>query len=244
MDRSAAVKAAAFARHPGGGVAFIFAILFPIVMGAVGFGVDYATWLVRKQQLQAIADATALAVVSDMQVSGFDRDRAQAVAEGQVRSLAADKLGGDPIAVATEPVTRRPVAKPDDPYTAVLADERDQPPTGVRVTLSQRKRAIMTKFVTPYLTDIAVRAAAEIVGTSRVCVVALDGTSAAAIDLRDRARISASNCSVYAMSTSAAAIDARDASQLAALKSCAVGGYAGPSQRYRPVPITGCPVDQ
>ncbi|WP_203153286.1 TadE/TadG family type IV pilus assembly protein [Methylobacterium aquaticum] len=241
MHRSAAVKAIAFARHPGGGVAFIFAILFPIVMGAVGFGVDYATWLVRKQQLQAIADATALAVVSDMQVSGFDRNRAQAVAEGQVRSLAADKLGGDPIAVTTEPVRRRPVAKPDDPYTVAPANERDQPPTGVRVILSQRKRAIMTKFVTPYLTDIAVRAAAEIVGTSRVCVVALDGSSAAAIDLRDRARISASNCSVYAVSASAAAIDARDASQLSALKSCAVGGYAGSSLRYRPVPITGCP---
>ena len=66
----------------------MLAILFPIVMGSVGFGVDYATWLVRKQQLQAIVDATALAVVSDMQVAGYDRGRAQAVAEGQVRSLA------------------------------------------------------------------------------------------------------------------------------------------------------------
>jgi len=111
----------------------------------------------------------------------------------------------------------------------------------VTVILSQRKRAIMTKFVTPHLTDIAVQATAEIVGTSRVCVVALDGTSAEAIGLRDSARVSASNCSVYAMSSSGAAIDARGTSQLAALKSCAVGGYAGPSQRYQPVPITGCP---
>nr|WP_280950153.1 TadE/TadG family type IV pilus assembly protein [Methylobacterium aquaticum] len=241
MCRALVVKVAAFCCHRGGGVAFVLAILFPIVMGSVGFGVDYATWLVRKQQLQAIVDATALAVVSDMQVAGFDRGRAQAVAEGQVRSLAADKLGGDPIAVATEPVYRKPVANPDDPYTTTLANDRDLPPTGVTVTLSQRKRAIMTKFVTPYLTDISVQATAEIVGTSRVCVVALDGSSADAIGLRDSARISASNCSVYAMSSAAAAIDARDASQLAALKSCAVGGYAGPSQRYQPVPITGCP---
>ncbi len=241
MSRAGIVKVLSFIGHRGGGVAFFVAILFPIVMGSVGAGVDYATWLVRKQQLQAIADATALAVVSDMQVAGFDRGRAQAVAESQVRSLAADKLGGDPIAVTTEPVTRKPAANPDDPFTAAPANDRDQPPTGVTVTLSQRKRAIMTKFVTPYLTDIAVQATAEIVGTSRVCVVSLDGSSGEAIGLRDNARISASNCSVYAMSTSGAGIDARGDSQLAALKSCVVGGYAGPSQRYQPVPITGCP---
>ncbi|MCF4128510.1 pilus assembly protein TadG-related protein [Methylobacterium sp. SyP6R] len=150
MNWDVMAKVVSFARQQGGGVAFVFAILFPIVMGSVGFGVDYATWLVRKQQLQAIADATALAVVSDMQVAGYDRGRAQAVAEGQVRSLAADKLGGDPITVATEPVTRKPAANPDDSFTVALANDRDQPPTGVRVTLSQRKRAIMTKFVTAW----------------------------------------------------------------------------------------------
>ncbi|WP_165795808.1 hypothetical protein, partial [Methylobacterium frigidaeris] len=88
---------------------------------------------------------------------------------------------------------------------------------------------------------ILVQATAEIVGTSRVCVVALDGRSADAIALRNDSRVSATNCSVYAMSDSSAAINARDTSQLSAMTSCTVGGYAGPSQRYQPVPITGCP---
>jgi Flp pilus assembly protein TadG len=223
-----------------GGVTLVFALLVPFLLGSVGLGVDYATWLVRKQKLQNIADATALAVVSDMQVGGFDRGRAQGVAEGQVRSLAQQgRLGEDRITVRTEPVYRR--VQTDDPFAVVPANERDQPPTGVRTILSQRKRAIMTTFVTPYLTDIVVQATAEIVGTSRVCVVALAERGEESIGLRNDARVSATNCSVYAMSASAAAIDARDASVLDAVKSCAVGGYAGSSQHYRPVPITGCP---
>ncbi|MGX7706098.1 pilus assembly protein TadG-related protein [Methylobacterium sp. Gmos1] len=221
-----------------GGVALIFWIVLPMVLGLVGVGVDYATWLVRKQKLQNIVDATALAVVSDMQVSGYNRSRAQAVAESQVRSLAGTALGEDPITVKTRPVHRR--QGPADPLAAVPADG-DQAPTGVKVTLSQRKRAIMTTLVTPHLTDLAVQATAEIVGASRVCVVALEGRSPQAIGLSNDSQVTATNCSVYAMSESAAGINARDTSQLTAMKSCTVGGYADPSQRYQPVPITGCP---
>ncbi|PIK70413.1 hypothetical protein CS379_24800, partial [Methylobacterium frigidaeris] len=112
------------------------------MLGFVGVGVDYATWLVRKQRLQNIADATALAVVSDMQVGGYDRGRAQAVAESQVRSLAGTALGSDPITVTTEPVYRR--QNGNDPFAPVVVNGGDQAPTGVRTTLSQRKRAIMT----------------------------------------------------------------------------------------------------
>ncbi|KMO10068.1 TadE/TadG family type IV pilus assembly protein, partial [Methylobacterium indicum] len=89
-------------------MAIIFAVVLPVLLASIGVAVDYATWLVRKQQLQAIADSTALAVVSDMQVSAYDRRRIQAVAEAQVKSLAGTRLGGDPIGVVAEPVTRRP----------------------------------------------------------------------------------------------------------------------------------------
>ncbi|WP_244538247.1 TadE/TadG family type IV pilus assembly protein [Methylobacterium sp. ap11] len=218
----------------------VFAIVLPVLLGCVGVAVDYATWLVRKQQLQAIADATALSVVADMQVGAYDRRRIQAVAESQVKSLAGERLGRDPITVKAEPVYRRPGATGGG-FTEEPSDERDRAPSGVRVSLSQRKRAIMTTLVKPQLTDITVQATAEMVGISKVCVIALDGHATGGIDLRDRARVSATGCSVYALSASAAAIDARDTSELNALKSCSVGGYAGPSQRYQPVPITGCP---
>lgn len=222
-------------------MAIIFAIVLPVLLASIGVAVDYASWLVRKQQLQAIADATALAVVSDMQVSAYDRRRIQAVAEAQVKSLAGTRLGGDPIGVVAEPVTRRPGPAGGGALTEEVADERDRAPSGVRVSLSQRKRAIMTTLVTPQLTDITVQATAELVGISKVCVIALNGQANGAIDLQDRARVSATGCSVYALSAAAAAIDARGTSELSALKSCAVGGYAGSSQRYKPLPITGCP---
>ncbi len=239
MHRAIASCFSRFARNRDGGLVVVFALLLPVLMGGVGVGIDYATWLVRKQKLQNLVDTTALAVVSDMQVGGFDKGRAWAVAEGQTRSFAENKIRDEWINLGIEPVYRQ--RQGNDPFAIVPADERDQAPTGVRLTLTQRKRAIMTKLVTPYLTDIVVRATAEIVGTSKVCVVALEDQAGQAIGLNDNAQVSATGCSVYAMSTSPAAIDARDSSKLSAMKSCAVGGYAGPSHRYQPVPITGCP---
>ncbi|MET7245542.1 TadE/TadG family type IV pilus assembly protein [Methylobacterium sp. EM32] len=239
MFRVVTGRVGCFVRSRQGGVALAFAFLAPVILGCVGIGVDYATWLLRKQKLQNLVDVTALAVVSDMQVGGFDKGRAWAVAKGQTESLAQTKIRDEWINLAIEPVYRRSHA--DDPFAVALVNERDQAPTGVRLTMTQRKHAIMTKLVAPYLTEIVVRATAEIVGTSKVCIVALDGQSAQSIGLNDDAQIAATGCSVYAMSASAAAIDARGASKLSAMKSCAVGGYAGPSQHYQPVPITGCP---
>ncbi|SFU84339.1 Putative Flp pilus-assembly TadE/G-like [Methylobacterium sp. 174MFSha1.1] len=228
-----------FVRSRRGGVALAFALLAPVFLGCLGISVDYATWLLRKQKLQNLVDVTALAVVSDMQVGGFDKGRAWAVAKGQTDSLAETKIRDEWINLAIEPVYRRNQAQ--DPFAVALVNERDQAPTGVRLTLSQRKHAIMTKLVAPYLTDIVVRATAEIVGTSKVCIVALEDRAGQAIGLNNNAQVSATGCSVYAMSASPAAIDARDASKLSAMKACAVGGYAGTSQHYQPVPITGCP---
>jgi hypothetical protein len=239
MHRTIAGCFGRFARNRDGGLGLVFALLFPILMGCVGVGVDYATWLVRKQKLQNLVDVTALAVVSDMQVGGFDKGRVRAVAEGQTRGFAENKIRDDWITIDIEPVYRR--RQGSDPFEIVPANGRDEAPTGIRLTMSQRKHAIMTKLVTPYLTNIVVRATAEIVGNSKVCVVALEDQAGQAIGLNDDAQVSATGCSVYAMSASPAAIDARDSSKLSAMKSCAVGGYAGPSQRYQPVPITGCP---
>ncbi|WP_162596068.1 TadE/TadG family type IV pilus assembly protein [Methylobacterium sp. 17Sr1-1] len=239
MFRVVTARVGCFVRSRRGGVALAFAFLAPVVLGCVGIGVDYATWLLRKQKLQNLVDITALAVASDMQVGGFDKGRAWAVAKGQTDSMAESKIRDEWINLGIEPVYRQ--RQGDDPFAIVPANERDQTPTGVTLTLSQRKHAIMTKLVTPYLTDIVVKATAEIVGTSRVCVVALEDKAGQAIGLNDDAQVSATGCSVYAMSASAAAIDARDSSKLSAMKSCAVGGYAGSSQHYQPAPITGCP---
>jgi hypothetical protein len=113
---------------------------------------------------------------------------------------------------------------------------------GVKVTLSQRKKAVMSGIVTPTLTDISVTAVARSSGATRVCVVGLDPSAADAIHLDNSAQILAGNCSVYANSTSPSAIRADGGSKITSLLTCTAGGYRGYGSNYAPsAPLTDCP---
>ncbi|GJE04306.1 hypothetical protein GMJLKIPL_6267 [Methylobacterium isbiliense] len=238
MVRDGLAALRGLARSRDANVALTFALSMPLLFGAVGLAVDYATWLAQTQTLQKAADAAALAVVSDMQVSSASQDRIQAVAEAQVREQVPLADGDGPVAVQTLAVAR---TAPGGPFEPAFADGRARTPGGVTVTLTQRKRAIMSRLVTPHLTDIEVSATAEALGAVKVCVVALDASAADAVRLRNLARIEAGGCSVYALSSSTTALRAEDLAVVTSAKACAVGGYAGGSHNFRPAPVTACP---
>ncbi|WP_407526820.1 pilus assembly protein TadG-related protein [Methylobacterium oryzisoli] len=227
-----------FARERAANVALIFALSLPLLFGAVGLTVDYVSWQAQAQRLQKAADAAALAVVSDMQVSSASQERIQSVAEAQVRDQVRLAEGDGPVAVHTLPVSR---TRPNGPFEPAFADGRARPPSGVTVTLTQPRRALMSRFVTPHLADIAASATAEALGAVKVCVVALDAAGAEAVRLRNLARIEAGGCSVYALSSSASALKAEDLAVVTSAKACAVGGYAGGTHNFRPAPVTACP---
>ncbi|MGY2048834.1 pilus assembly protein TadG-related protein [Methylobacterium sp. JK268] len=227
-----------FGAERAANVLVMFGLGAPALFGAVGVALDYASWRSQVQVLQNAADAAALAVVSDMQVAAATSQRMQAVAESQVRALAASRDGDGPVSVATQAVYR---ASTGGAFVPTLVAGDSTPPTGATVTLTWRKRAIMSRLVTPLLTDIAVTATAETLGTVKVCVVALDAAGSSTVALTDLARVEAGNCSVYASSPSPTALDAQAASLVTSLRTCAVGGYAGSGANFRPAPITGCP---
>ncbi|MGY2048833.1 pilus assembly protein TadG-related protein [Methylobacterium sp. JK268] len=227
-----------FAGARGGNVALILGVAAPVLFGLVGVAVDYASWRAHTQTLQQAADAAALAAMSDMQIAAATAERIQAVAEQQVRAQVPIRDGDGPLTVRTQAVSR---SQEGGDFVPTPLGSDSAPPTGVTVTLSQRKRAVMSRMVTPQLTDIVVTATAETFGTVKVCVVALDPAGEAALGLTDRAQVSAGNCSIYALSTSGAGLRADASSQVTALKTCTVGGYGGSSGNYRPTPITRCP---
>ncbi|WP_245442765.1 TadE/TadG family type IV pilus assembly protein [Methylobacterium terrae] len=216
----------------------IFALLAPVLLGAVGLAVDYATWTMQRATLQRAADAAALAVASDMQVSGTNTQRMQSLADAYVKSNVKLQRGDGEVHVTVAPVARE---RPGGPFVPA-GQVAGRGPTAVTIMLTQRKYAIMSRLVTPQLTDNSVSATAEAVGTTRLCVVALDPSDDRSMRLAGDSEIDARGCAVYALSANAKAIVSSSGTLLAAATTCTVGGYTGHPSSFKPLPVTGCRV--
>ena len=89
MTRSPTSTLRALARCTSGGLAIVFALLLPIVLGLIGMSVDFAVWLRQRERLQIAADAAAVAGASVYFQTG-EKGRANQAARG---SLAAHGSG-------------------------------------------------------------------------------------------------------------------------------------------------------
>ncbi|MFH6782918.1 MULTISPECIES: pilus assembly protein TadG-related protein [Methylobacterium] len=226
-----------FSADRSGGVALIFALVAPVVLGVVGLAVDYATWTMQRGTLQQAADAAALAVVSDLQVAGANAQRMQSLADAYVKSNVKLQRGDGAVQVTVTPVARERAGGrfvPADPSNG-------RTPSAVTVSLSQRKFAIMSRLVTPQLTDLTATATAETVGSAKLCIVALASTGQSVLHLESRARIEAGDCAVYSLSSHARGLEGDDSSLIQASTTCTVGGYKGRAANFKPLPVTGCP---
>ncbi|WP_245447183.1 pilus assembly protein TadG-related protein [Methylobacterium sp. 17Sr1-1] len=202
----------------------IFALVAPVLLGIIGLGVDYTSWVLQRTTLQQAADAAALAVMSDIQVAGASQQRMQSLARSYVDGTVKLERGDGPVSVVTLAVARE---RSGGPFVPAGWTPGARAPTGVKVTLTQRKHAIMSRLVTPHLTDITVSATAEAVGSSKLCVLGLASRGGTTIQLKDNARIDADDCVVYSLSPYAGGLAASEQSVIAATRTCTVGGFQG-----------------
>jgi Flp pilus assembly protein TadG len=230
--RALPARIARFATEAAGNVSLVVGLSAPVLLGFAGVAVDYSTWTRQATILQKAADTAALAAANELRVAEPDRKRIQAVAEAVVKGLVKLGTGDEPVTVKAEPVAEPGGKKDDDPERA----------SAVKVTLWQRKAAIMSRIVTPELTDLEVSATANLVGGTKICVIGLDEKAADTVRLADSARISAGGCSVYVNSTSPAAVRSEDQARVTSLLICTAGGYKGASSNFAPkAPTTDCP---
>lgn len=217
-----------------GNVALAFGLGTPLLFGSVGIAVDYASWIGQTAMMQKAADAAALAAARELNLGAPRDERIQAIAEGVVAATFTPNSGDSPVRVKAHRIKSPPDGK--------QTKEKAPPPDAVRVTLWQRKTAILSRFVTPELTDIEVSATAVQSGNTRVCVIGLDEAAADTIRLDDSARISAPDCSVHSNSRSPKGMRSDNHATMASLRACTAGGYSGLSSNYRPsLPVTDCP---
>lgn len=216
------------AQCTGGGLAVIFALSAPVLIGSAGIAVDFINLNRVKVELQAAADAAAIAGAREMQVAKSDDQQITSAAI----SYAAYKLTGNSSATAAE------LQAKDLTVAAEVLDAT----SSVRVNITERWTPFFAHFLQAGITPVRVSATARFVGSNNVCVLGLS-SSGRAVYMDRNARITGNRCGIYSNSTAAdgylADVGVRAQSSL----NCVAGGASvASSASVSPKVLTDCPV--
>ncbi|HEV7254072.1 MAG TPA: hypothetical protein VGN97_13385 [Mesorhizobium sp.] len=185
-----------------------------------GGSVDLYVHQNHASELQATADAAALAAAGEAGMKGWSKERAAEIVASVIASNLSSRFSGATFAHRIE----------------VNDKERS-----VEVTLTQDHYGY---FVAGYFTgspQITVHSLARSAGQATLCIIVQEPSEADALKMSGTARISASGCSAYSNSVDTKGIVVKDLARLTAKLTCSGGGYLGTLLNYAPAPLTDCP---
>jgi Flp pilus assembly protein TadG len=226
-----------------GGAAVSFAAASPVVMGAFGIAADYAVYTMKKSRLQAAADAAALAATRELSVigsggSGSGSGSASAKTASAAMAGAAS-TGGGPI----EDIARSYVqsALPKDSSTTSTGVSIDDAAGSVQVTVTDNWKPFFAHFLGADITPIVAHARAELVGESKVCVIATIANGAGGVSVTKNAHLEGNGCSIYSNSTNSAGFYLGNGSSVKADLVCSAGGVFNSGAMTGTQVLTDCP---
>ncbi len=205
----------------GGNFAVSAGILAAPLFGATALAIDYANIHSKKNELQQLADAAALAATRELSLSKLTKDKVQSIAESYVSSNFSP--------MSTENITVKAVPGGDD--------------KGVSVDLSYSWQPFFAHYLDKSALPIVAKAVASFAGDrSSICVLALDPVADNAIDMSMEASVTANGCAVFSNSTSSKGLSVRNLATMTGDNIFSSGGYQGAGSNYAPIPITDAPV--
>jgi Flp pilus assembly protein TadG len=217
--RSATHFAARFCTSESGGVLVLVALLFPILTGLSAAAMDYASLVMRRNELQRAVDSASIAGVNQFKLANADDAAAVRTAQSMAQAQARNSSG-------------RAIQ-----VTATVLNNH----TGMRVTASEVIPLTFGKILNMPTVEVAVQSTAKLAGTTRLCLLALDPAADGAFHLESAAQVTATDCSLYSNSKSPAGIQGENMAVAKALSTCSSGGYTGSGANFTPPPATGCP---
>lgn len=192
-------------------------VLTALVVGA-GIAVDYGSMVSKRSTLQTVSDAAAIAVAREMTLANAGTSELIAVANNMV------------------------AAKKDAASTNwTVAVSIDDAAASVQVAVTETWSPFFAHLLSNAVTPITSTATARIVGTGKVCVLALEDASSGAISLTKKAKLEANGCGVYSNSLDTSGISAGTGNLVTAQTTCSAGGVDGPMGSFNPYPTTDCP---
>jgi Flp pilus assembly protein TadG len=207
--------AVAFRRAQEGSTLTMFALMLPVVAGAVGISIDYGRAALLRTQMQALADSAALMSARQLQLASSTSEKVAAFAKSYVEG----RLGNVTAAV-----------------------DVDSKALTVRVRLTSDVNRLFNIAMLQQNVPVGAEATAQLSSGLPLCLIGLDPKADATVGLQKEALLSAPNCLVYSNSKSSAGIMSRDNAVLKAGFICSAGGKsAAANASFSPQPATDCP---
>jgi Flp pilus assembly protein TadG len=214
--RSAAGAVRHYFGATAGNISVAVSLAIPAVMGAVGLASDFAQFTNKHTQLQAAADAAAIAAAKELTISPSND--------------ASVKAAADAFVAAT--------------YSNVVSSNVniDRSKSTVDVEISEAWVPFFAHYLGAAITPVVVKAQAALVGQGNTCVLALDESSAQAIRLDKSAIMKANGCGVYSNSSSPSSLSVRSGASIISDLTCTVGGVDDSGGNITPAATTDCPI--
>lgn len=220
-----------------GGIAVSAAVGAPVLMGGVGLASDYAIFTMKKAKLQAAADAAALAATRELSV--IQSGPSVAAKASAMATAGAGKPDDGPIGeIARSYVTS---ALGDGDGTISTSVEIDEASGTVKVTVTDAWQPFFAHYLGADITPIKTGARAELVGESKVCVIALEPKVIGAIAMTKNSHLEANGCSIYSNSTSSTGFYMGSGSTISADLACSAGGVYNKAGAGSAQVLTDCP---
>ena len=202
-----------------------FALSLPMMLGILGVATDYAMMTKVRGELQAAADAAAIAGAREIPLAMSNPKQVASA----VRSFAAYTLTQDSAASAEDLATLNLSLD-----VAVVEDF-----SAVRVTISEEWTPFFMHFIDHNVTPITVTSQARFVGRNNICALGLAG-SGTAVFLDKDARLTGNDCGVFSNSTDSAGLKIGTGAVLTSTINCSAGGITL-NGTAKPSAITDCP---
>ncbi|MGB8313531.1 MAG: TadE/TadG family type IV pilus assembly protein [Aestuariivirga sp.] len=211
-------RLACLLRSTAGSIAVSAAVASPILLAASGLAIDFVTLQMKRGELQAAADVSALGGAKELALAGSSDQAIKSV----VAAYIATEFSGSK-------------------STVTSTAEIDRKAGTLRVEVQEAWTPAFAQFLNAAITPIKVDATASLVGTANICVLALDSAGTKAIHLDKIAKLQANDCAVYSNSTDAQGIRLDLDSSIAASLVCSAGGVKARTTAVKPMPTTDCP---
>lgn len=194
-----------FTKNEGGGIAIIFALMLPVLIGAIALAVETGYWFMVQRQAQHAADVAAYTAA--LRISRDD-------------DLAAARAGATGVARASG------LPEATGEVVVTLLDEHR-----VEVVVTDTRERLFSRIFLDGPIALQARAVARISREEEegvpVCMLAMSPDADRAIDLQGSASVTLADCAVEARSTSSSALSLGGASRMEAACVNLAGGHVG-----------------
>ena len=216
-----------------GQVAMGFGLAISALAITLAMAINTASAVNQRQYLQSVADETALALAVEINVLLQNNVDLNSVALARVNALLEDRgddllesheVSASTLRVEPAPVPAPPGGVPDDAVEVMIATYPPQSP------------AMSALNEAPKLIRVSSRALR--LGSSNLCVIALNETQPNTFLARDSARLSAPDCDIVSNSTDPDGLNVADAARLHGSEIHSAGGASGQPSAFTPDPIT------